>query len=130
MEQRIRHYDEQDFEHIQALNEAEGWTQLVACSDETRQAWRHSNVAYVIEDDGVVVAYVRGLTDTAVSLYVCELLVAASHRRFGLGEQLLTHVHSLYPTTRLEMLASASSQTYYEKLNFRPFYGYRKTIHE
>ncbi|KDN57952.1 GNAT family N-acetyltransferase [Exiguobacterium sp. AB2] len=126
----IRPYTEKDFEQIQTLNETEGWTQLVVRSDETRQAWDHSNVAYVIEVDGLIVAYVRGMTDTAVSLYICELLVAASHRRLGLGEQLLAYVHSRYPTTRLEMLASASSQTYYEKLNFRPFYGYRKTIHE
>ncbi|MCT4784459.1 MULTISPECIES: GNAT family N-acetyltransferase [Exiguobacterium] len=126
----IRSYTEQDFEQIQILNETEGWTQLVDRSDETRQAWDHSNVAYVIEVDGSIVAYVRGLTDTAVSLYICELLVATPHRRLGLGEQLLSYVHSLYPTTRLEMLASASSQTYYKRLNFRPFYGYRKTIHE
>lgn len=126
----IRPYEEFDFEQIQALNEAEGWSQLVRQHELTKQAWRQSNVAYVVESEGQVIAYLRGLTDTTVSLYVCELLIAASHRRLGIGEQLLSHVHALYPETRLEMLASASSHTYYEKLNFRPFYGYRKTIHE
>ncbi|WP_214715656.1 GNAT family N-acetyltransferase [Exiguobacterium sp. s151] len=126
----IRPYEEFDFEQIQALNEAEGWGQLVRQHELTKQAWRQSNVAYVVESEGLVIAYLRGLTDTTVSLYVCELLIAASHRRLGIGEQLLSHVHALYPETRLEMLASASSHTYYEKLNFRPFYGYRKTIHE
>lgn len=97
----------------------------------TQEAWRQSNVAYVVESEsGYVVAYLRGLTDTTVSLYVCELLIAAAHRRLGIGERLLSHVHALYPETRLEMLASASSHTYYEKLHFRPFYGYRKTIRE
>ena len=126
----IRPYEERDFEQIQALNETEGWSQLVRQHDLTKQAWRQSNVAYVDESEGLVIAYLRGLTDTTVSLYVCELLIAASHRRLGIGERLLSHVHALYPETRLEMLASASSHTYYEKLNFRPFYGYRKTIHE
>lgn len=126
----IRPYEERDFEQIQALNEAEGWSQLARQHELTKQAWRQSNVAYVVESEGQVIAYLRGLTDTTVSLYVCELLIAASHRRLGIGEQLLSHVHALYPETRLEMLASASSHTYYEKLNFRPFYGYRKTIHE
>jgi predicted N-acetyltransferase YhbS len=127
----IRPYEEADFEQIQALNEAEGWSQLVRQHELTQQAWRQSNVAYVFESEaGHVIAYLRGLTDTTVSLYVCELLIAASHRRLGIGERLLSHVHALYPETRLEMLASASSHTYYEKLNFRPFYGYRKTIHE
>ncbi|WP_114165292.1 GNAT family N-acetyltransferase [Exiguobacterium sp. TNDT2] len=126
----IRPYEEADFEQIQALNEAEGWSQLVRQHELTKQAWRQSNVAYVVESEGQVIAYLRGLTDTTVSLYVCELLIAASHRRLGIGERLLSHVHALYPETRLEMLASASSHTYYEKLNFRPFYRYRKTIHE
>lgn len=126
----IRSYEERDFDQIQALNEAEGWSQLVRQHELTKQAWRQSNVAYVVESEGQVIAYVRGLTDTTVSLYVCELLIAPSHRRLGIGERLLSHVHALYPETRLEMLASASSHTYYEKLNFRPFYGYRKTIHE
>lgn len=126
----IRPYDERDFEQIQALNEAEGWSQLVRQHELTKQAWQQSNVAYVVESEGHVIAYLRGLTDTTVSLYVCELLIAASHRRLGIGKRLLSHVHALYPETRLEMLASASSHTYYEKLNFRPFYGYRKTIHE
>ena len=128
---RIRPYAEHDFEQIQALNEAEGWDQLVRQNDLTKEAWRQSNVAFVIEsDEGDVVAYLRGLTDTTVSLYVCELLIAPSHRRQGLGEQLLQHVHTLYPDTRLEMLASSSSHTYYEQLKFRPFYGFRKTIQE
>lgn len=126
----IRTYRATDFEQIQALNGAEGWNQLVSQTEQTREAWGQSNIAFVIEENGQIVAYIRGLTDTKVTLYVCELLIAASHRKLGLGEQLLTHVHALYPETRLEMLASASSHTYYERLNFRPFYGFRKTIHE
>lgn len=127
----IRPYKEEDFEQIQELNDAEGWHQLVLQDELTKEAWRHSNVAFVIESEtGHVIAYLRGLTDTTVSLYVCELLISASHRRLGLGERLLTHVHALYPETRLEMLASAASHTYYERLNFRPFYGFRKTIYE
>lgn len=127
----IRIYEERDFDQIQALNEVEGWHQLVRQHELTKEAWRQSNVAYVVESEtGHIIAYLRGLTDTTVSLYVCELLIATSHRRLGIGERLLSHVHALYPETRLEMLASASSHRYYEKLNFRPFYGYRKTIHE
>ncbi|MFC4683660.1 GNAT family N-acetyltransferase [Exiguobacterium sp. s149] len=93
----IHPYEERDFEQIQALNETEGWSQLVRQHELTKQAWRQSNVAYVVESEGQVIAYLRGLTDTTVSLYVCELLIAASHRRLGIGERLLSHVHALYP---------------------------------
>ncbi|ACQ70408.1 GCN5-related N-acetyltransferase [Exiguobacterium sp. AT1b] len=127
----IRNYMESDFDSIQQLNHDEGWNQLVERDALTREAWRQSNVAYVMEsEEGTIIAYLRGLTDTTVSLYVCELLVASAYRKRGLGEQLLRHVHTLYPDTRLEMLASQNSYTYYEKLRFRPFYGFRKTIHE
>ena len=127
----IRTYMESDFDSIQQLNRDEGWSKLVERDALTREAWRQSNVTYVMEsENGKIVAYLRGLTDTTVSLYVCELLVASTYRRRGLGEQLLQHVHTLYPDTRLEMLASQNSHTYYEKLRFRPFYGFRKTIHE
>lgn len=81
-------------------------------------------------EEGKIVAYWRGLTDTTVSLYFCELLVASMYRRRGLGAQLLQHVHTLYPNTRLDMLASQNSHTYYERLRFCPFYGFRKTSHE
>ena len=128
---KTRAYVASDFEHIQQLNREEGWTQLVEQGELTREAWRQSNVTYVMEsDNGEIVAYLRGLTDTTVSLYVCELLVASAYRKRGFGEQLLQHVHGLYPDTRLEMLASQASHTYYERLRFRPFYGFRKTIHE
>lgn len=127
----IRTYMESDFDSIQQLNRDEGWSQLVERDALTREAWRQSNVTYVMEsENGKIVAYLRGLTDTTVSLYVCELLVASTYRRRGLGEQLLQHVHTFYPDTRLEMLASQNSHTYYERLRFRPFYGFRKTIHE
>ena len=127
----IRTYMESDFDSIQQLNRDEGWSQLVERDALTREAWRQSNVAYVMEsEEGTIIAYLRGLTDTTVSLYVCELLVASAYRKRGLGEQLLRQVHTLYPDTRLEMLASQNSHTYYERLRFRPFYGFRKTIHE
>lgn len=128
---KIRAYVASDFEHIQQLNHEEGWTQLVERGELTREAWRQSNVTYVMEsDNGEIIAYLRGLTDTAVTLFVCELLVAPAYQKRGLGEQLLQHIHERYPTTRIELLASQTSHTYYEKLRFRPFYGFRKTIHE
>lgn len=127
----IRTYMESDFDLIQQLNHDEGWSQLVERDALTREAWRQSNVTYVMEsEDGEIVAYLRGLTDTTVTLFVCELLVAPAYRKRGLGGQLLQHIHARYPTTRIELLASQTSHTYYEKLRFRPFYGFRKTIHE
>ncbi|MCJ1907587.1 GNAT family N-acetyltransferase [Planococcus ruber] len=126
----IRLYEEKDFPAIHRLNEKEGWTNLAAKQEETKSAWHYSQIAFVAERDGKVIACVRGLTDGYVTLYICELLVDEKERGSGIGQALLAHVHALYPKTRMELLASANSKAFYEKQQFRPFYGFRKTWKE
>lgn len=126
----MRPYKETDFPAIHQLNQKEGWTNLAAKQDETKSAWNHSRIAFVAERDGEVIACVRGLTDGSISLYICELLVDEKERGKGIGQALLAYVHKLYPKTRMELLASTASQTFYEKQKFRPFYGFRKTLEE
>lgn len=126
----IRPYKETDFPAIHQLNQKEGWTNLAAKQDETKSAWNHSQIAFVAERDGEVIACVRGLTDESISLYICELLVDEKERGKGMGQALLAYVHKIYPKTRMELLASTASQTFYEKQKFRSFYGFRRTIEE
>jgi ribosomal protein S18 acetylase RimI-like enzyme len=127
----IRPYHEGYFQQIQNLNSEEGWINLVKENDNTKEAWENSTVAYVVEtEDGVVVGYIRGLTDTRITLYICELLIGKKYRGLGVGKKLLQYVHQLYPCTRIEMLASSTSHTFYESQGYRAFYGFRKTIEE
>ncbi|AIF42581.1 GCN5 family acetyltransferase [Virgibacillus sp. SK37] len=126
----IRPYEPKDFDSINQLNKLEEWGNLVANSDELEKAWSHSNVTYIAELDGEIVGYVRGLTDEYITLFICELLIKKEHRGKGMGKELLNYVHQLYPKTRMELLASSTSRTFYEQKQFRPFYGYRKTISE
>ena len=111
----IRPYQDKDFPAIHKLNEQEGWSNLVEKHQQTKAAWQGSNVALVAEQGGQVIGCLRALTDGAVTLYICELLIEES---------------SQYPTTRLELLASQTSHSYYEMKKFRPFYGFRKTYEE
>jgi len=126
----IRTYQEEDFSAIHNMNEAEGWTNLAARGEDTKTAWANSNVAYVAEEDGKIIGCVRGFTDTQITLFICELIIDRTYRGKGVGTKLLRHIHSLYPETRMELLASSTSKTYYEQLEFRPFYGFRKTYGE
>lgn len=126
----IRPYKESDFSGIHKLNEQEGWSNLVANQQQTQAAWNGSNLAVVAEQDGQLVGCLRALTDGAVTLYVCELLIEKSRRGSGIGGMLMDHVHNLYPETRMELLASCTSQSYYEAKRFRAFYGFRKTFEE
>jgi ribosomal protein S18 acetylase RimI-like enzyme len=127
----IRQYQESDFYRIQELNQEEGWNNLVEKNEDTMAAWQNSNVTFVVEAEGEgIVGYIRGFTDTAITLYICELLIDKKHRGLGLGKEVLQHVHSLYPKTRIELLASSTSHTFYEGQRYRAFYGFRKTFEE
>jgi ribosomal protein S18 acetylase RimI-like enzyme len=126
----FRPYQETDFPFIQQLNATEGWNNLVEKEEETKKAWENSNIAFVAVEKEKIIGYVRGLTDEHITLYICELLIDKDYRGFGIGQELLRYVHRLYPTTRMETLASSTSRTFYEQLGYRAFYGFRKTIHE
>ncbi|WP_203340303.1 GNAT family N-acetyltransferase [Planococcus beijingensis] len=126
----IRSYREEDFPAIHDLNKQEQWSNLVEKKQKTEWAWGNSAVAVVAVIDGQVIGCLRGLTDGFVSLYVCELLVSEHHRKLGVGKTLLRYVHELYPETRLELLASSTSHSFYETMGYRPFYGFRKNADE
>ncbi|PFG06446.1 GNAT family N-acetyltransferase [Bacillus sp. es.034] len=126
----IRAYETEDFFNIHTLNREEKWNNLVENKESTKDAWEHSNIAYVAEFNGRVIGYIRGLTDQSVTLFICELLVHADFRGLGIGDAMLKYVHGLFPKTRIEMLTNTSSHTYYEQKGYRPFYGFRKTFAE
>jgi predicted N-acetyltransferase YhbS len=126
----IRRYEERDFPFIHELNKAEGWSNLAEKLTDAKEAWNRSNAAFVAEREGKLTGCLRGLTDGHITLYVAELLVHPDWRGMGLGKELMSHVHSMYPKTRIELLASRTSRSYYEMQGYRPFYGFRKTICE
>lgn len=127
----IRPYEENDFNKIQALNKEEGWTHLAENDFKAKEAWANSNVTYVVEVEGQgVIGYVRGFTDRWISLFICELLIDKRYRGLGLGKEFLHFLHMMYPNTRIDLLSTSSSRSFYEKLGFRAFYGFRKTSKE
>lgn len=113
---------------MQAMNQAQGWDNLVARHEQTLNSWLGSE-SYVMQQDNEVVGCVRAITDGHVTLYICELIVRQDMRGQGIGRALLDYIHDIYPTTRMELLATSSSKSYYES-RFRPFYGFRRTYGE
>lgn len=126
----VRDYKKEDFTYIHQLNSDEEWNNLVEKKESTKNAWNNSTIAYVAQHEGEIIAYIRGLTDQSITLFICELLIHREFRGKGIGDALLKYVHGLYPDTRIEMLASTTSHTYYEQKGYRPFYGFRKTFQE
>ena len=130
LEIQVRKYQEDDFPSIHALNREEQWNNLVAKKEDTISAWNHSNIAYVAMLDDKIIGYIRGMTDQSITMYIYELLIDQTYRSLGIGHNLLYYVHRLYPNTRVEMLASSTSHTYYETKGYRAFYGFRKNFTE
>jgi predicted N-acetyltransferase YhbS len=89
-----------------------------------------SHPSMVAIHNGYICGYIRCITDEVITLFVAELLVDPQLRGHGVGGKLLQACHSLYPSTRMEMLATSTSKTYYEQKDFRAFYGFRKTYRE
>ncbi|GGF24405.1 hypothetical protein GCM10010954_24120 [Halobacillus andaensis] len=126
----VRSFQLNDFDAIHELNKQEGWNQLVEKKDETFHGWINSEPALVLTKNDEVIGYLRGLTDGAVSLFVCELLIRSDHRGQDLGQRLIEEAHNCYPSTRVELLATSESEGYYSQKRFRTFYGFRKAAEE
>jgi ribosomal protein S18 acetylase RimI-like enzyme len=127
---KIREFEESDFERVHQLNAEEEWSNLVKKKEDTKNAWMHSTIRFLVFDGDTLIGYVRGFTDGHVTTYICELLINNRYRGQGIGSELIKYVHHLYPKTRFDLLASSTSRTFYEDQEYRAFYGFRKTIEE
>jgi len=126
----IREWREDDFPSIQALSAAERWTTPVERPDAAVRAWRSSRPALVAVVEGAVVGFVRCISDGAVTTYVAELLVAAPWRRRGIAVALLDAAQARVPGSRLDLLATSESRSFYERMEFRAFHGFRMSWNE
>lgn len=126
----IRAWEEADFPTIQALSTAEGWPTPTERPDAALSAWRNSWPALVAVGDGSVIGFLRALSDGAVTTYVAELLVAPAWRGKGIASALLDAAHALAPGSRLDLLATGASRTFYEHLGYRSFSGFRASWEE
>ncbi|WP_255248224.1 GNAT family N-acetyltransferase [Terribacillus saccharophilus] len=126
----IRPYETEDLSAITDLLKDESWTTLAADPSRFDQAMKGSSPALVALHNGEICGYIRCITDQVITLLVAELLVDGKLRGQGVGGKLLQAAHDLFPSTRMEMLATSTSKSYYEQKKFRPFYGFRKTYAE
>lgn len=123
----IRAWTPADFPAIQRLSDAEGWPTPTQRPDDALSAWRHSSPTLLATSDNDVIGFVRAITDGAVTMYICELLVAPEWRGTGIGSALLDACHLLYPSTRLDLLSTESADAFYGASGFRAFRGFRKS---
>lgn len=127
MELKIRTYRENDFTKIQDLYKKEGWLTVIKREDDAKLAFKNSNIVLVATFDDNIIGFLRALSDTQITTYIAELVVDKEFRKKGVAKQLIDYCHQLYPSTRLDVLASDESKKFYIKQQFKTQNGYRKS---
>lgn len=126
IEYKLTNFHSRYLEQINELNNQEGWDNLAGNKENYFKALENSITTVAVDNNDNVLGYIRALTDGYVTLFICELLIVKHKRGEGIGKILIRDLHRKYPYTRIDLLATQKSSTFYEKQNFRVFYGYRK----
>ena len=119
-------FGEEHFSRVLRLYEAEGWPSFPQDPALAMHALTAPGVvALVAVEESEVVGFARLLTDGALEAYLCELVVAETARRQGVGRALVEEAFALSGARRLDLLAGEGSEDFYRSFRHRDFPGYR-----
>jgi ribosomal protein S18 acetylase RimI-like enzyme len=119
-------FAEEHLSGVLSLYEAEGWPSLPQDPPLARRALVAPGVVSVVALDGAeTVGFARLLTDGALDAYLCELVVAETGRRQGIGRALVEEAFARSGARRLDLLAGPGSEEFYRSFRHRTFPGYR-----
>ena len=115
------------FDAMCVLSSVEGWTTPELRPKETLVAWKNSWPTLVaVDTDGKLAGFLRAITDTQITTYLCELLIAREFRQLGLGRLLVDVCQGLVPTTRLDLLSTGEADDFYRAIDCADFQGFRR----
>ena len=115
------------FDAVCTLSGVEGWTTPELRPKETLVAWENSWPTLVaVDTNGKLVGFLRAITDTQITTYLCELLVSHEFRRLGLGRLLVDVCQELVPRTRLDLLSTGEADDFYRAIDCADFQGFRR----
>ena len=115
------------FDAMRALSSVEGWTTPELRPKETLAAWENSwPTLVVVNADGKLAGFLRAITDTQITTYLCEVLIAREFRQLGLGRLLVDVCQGLVPTTRIDLLSTDEADDFYRAIDCVDFQGFRR----
>jgi ribosomal protein S18 acetylase RimI-like enzyme len=108
-----------ELEQARVLLEVNGWGPRVASLDVFQELLARSQLTLVAVEHGHVVGFLRALTDGLFNGYISMVVVAASHRRRGIGTALVHACMGDNPEMTWVLRAGRDGvATFYEKLGF------------
>ena len=81
-----------------------GWTAYTDHLDRLERGVAHSLAVYTAWEGETLVGLLRAVGDGETILYLQDLLVRSSHRRRGIGRELLERMTADYPQVRQKVL--------------------------
>lgn len=110
-----------------ALQAAEGWPSLSTDRDHTLGALTAPGVVALVATDGAehVTGFAMALTDRRTTTYLANLVVAGDVRGTGIGRALIDAIFEATGVERMDLLAEAASEAFYERLPHRRMPGFR-----
>ena len=121
----IRPASTNDFQAIYALYQNEKWMSFTEEKVTSLFSTKLSHYV-VVEENQKILGFARYLTDEVMTTFLAEIIIDKSHRRKGMGQQLIEEIHKKYPLTRIELISEADE--FYRSISFKPVgTGFRKS---
>ncbi len=118
----LRNIKECDIEKIYKLYEMEGWKSFTL--DLVKKFFSTSNWV-IVEDNDEIIAFARYITDSVLTVFLCEIIVHKDHRRKGIGKMIIDEIFEQHKDLRIELISDEDE--FYQKLGFRNVgNGYRR----
>lgn len=119
-------FEQRHIDGVIRLTAAEGWPTLAADRDRALRVLSAPGVVTVVAlADGAVVGFGRALTDGEWIACLVDFVVDREHRRCGIGQRLIAEIFARSHAERMDLLAEAGSEPFYESRPHQRWTGYR-----
>lgn len=109
-----------DVDTIRELLAATGWSKRVADIERFETLLANSDRTVVAIDDERLVGFARALCDEVSNGYISMVVVKESHRRLGIGRELILRLVGDDPRITWVLRAGRSSAPFWESVGFTP----------